>query len=309
MAGLLCLTGEWDAALDHARRGLELSRNDGTKTNEALLWGRMASVAAHRGDKRAARTAANESIRASAGGTSRTTLAALGLLELSLRRPDAAHEYLGPLVADVRSIGIVEPGAMRFATDDVEALVAVGDLDAAETLLDWYEGEARRLRRRSALATSARCRGLLASARGAPQQALDHLAVALQHHDAVPLPFERARTLLSLGATQRRLRRRRDARATLDGALAAFEALGANLWVERTREEIARIGGRTPIGDELTPTERRVAELAAAGRRNREVARELFLSEKTVEFHLRNVFRKLGIRARTELSHRLGGGA
>jgi DNA-binding CsgD family transcriptional regulator len=119
------------------------------------------------------------------------------------------------------------------------------------------------------------------------------------------MPFERARTLLALGQTLRRAKQKRRARETLGDALTSFEHLGARLWSERARAELGRIGGRTAARDELTPTERRVAKLAGEGRSNREIAAELYVTQKTVEFHLRHVYAKLGVRSRTELARRL----
>ena len=105
---------------------------------------------------------------------------------------------------------------------------------------------------------------------------------------------------------QRRAKQRAEARATLESALAVFEELGAALWAERARAEIARLGGRRARDrDELTETERRIAELAADGRSNREIAGELFVSERTVEANLTRAYRKLGVRSRTELARRL----
>ena len=122
----------------------------------------------------------------------------------------------------------------------------------------------------------------------------------------MPQPFDRARTLLALGTVQRRAKQRADARRTLEAALALFEELGAALWTERARAEIARLGGRRARDrDELTETERRIAELAASGRSNREIAGELFVSERTVEANLTRAYRKLGVRSRTELARRL----
>jgi DNA-binding NarL/FixJ family response regulator len=104
------------------------------------------------------------------------------------------------------------------------------------------------------------------------------------------------------------MKRKRPARADLDRALGSFEELGAPLWAERARTDLARIGGRPASPLELTATERRVAELAVRGLTNREVADEAFLSVKTVEANLRRVYQKLGVRSRTELAHRFGGG-
>ena len=127
---------------------------------------------------------------------------------------------------------------------------------------------------------------------------------AVIQHDRLPLPFELGRTLLVKGTVQRRAKRKREARDTLEQALEIFEGLGAVQWAERTRAELARIGGRAPSSVDLTPTETRVAELVAAGGTNREVADALFVSVHTVEANLKRIYRKLGIRSRTELASR-----
>jgi DNA-binding CsgD family transcriptional regulator len=117
-------------------------------------------------------------------------------------------------------------------------------------------------------------------------------------------PLEKGPTLLALGSVYRRARRKRDARAALEEAVVLFEALPVPLWAERARREAARIGGRVPAGDVLTETERRIAGLVAEGRSNGEIAKALFLSRKTVEWNLSNVYRKLGVRSRAELARR-----
>ena len=133
---------------------------------------------------------------------------------------------------------------MRFVPDEIEALIALGRLDEAEALLDVVELQAAQLDRASAMAAAGRCRGLLAAARGDIDGALASLEKALGQHERVAMPFEQARTLLVLGATRRRARMKRPAREALEQALAIFEELGARLWAEKARAELARIGGR-----------------------------------------------------------------
>jgi DNA-binding CsgD family transcriptional regulator len=121
------------------------------------------------------------------------------------------------------------------------------------------------------------------------------------------MPFERARTLLVLGQIQRRQRQRRAAAATLTEAARVFGELGTPLWAVRARAELERVAVSGAGGTGLTPAERRVAELAATGLTNREVAGALFISPKTVEANLARVYHKLGIRSRAELGQRMAG--
>lgn len=120
--------------------------------------------------------------------------------------------------------------------------------------------------------------------------------------ERLPQPLELGRTLLVLGTVRRRMRQKRRAREALEQAIATFEALPVPLWADRAHVELGHIGGRPAAGWELTATERQVAALVAEGLTNREVASRLYVTQKTVEFHLRNVFRKLGVRSRTELA-------
>jgi DNA-binding CsgD family transcriptional regulator len=115
-------------------------------------------------------------------------------------------------------------------------------------------------------------------------------------------PFELARTLLALGTMQRKAQHKRAARESLQRAVEIFERLGARLWLEKTRSELRRIGGRTSHEGQLSETERRIVELVVAGRRNREVAAELSLSPNTIAWNLSKVYRKLGVSSRTELA-------
>jgi DNA-binding CsgD family transcriptional regulator len=180
--------------------------------------------------------------------------------------------------------------------DAIETLIAVGELERAGTLLDTYEADAERLSSPWATAAAARCRGLLAAAEHDVGAAFVAFEVALGVLEAHHYPLERGRTLLCLGTVLRQAQRKRVAREALEAALAVFEELGARLWAERARAELRRISGRAPAPDALTETERRVAELAAGGHTNKEIAAELFMGVSTVEAHLSHVYRKLGVR-------------
>jgi DNA-binding NarL/FixJ family response regulator len=149
---------------------------------------------------------------------------------------------------------------------------------------------------------------LLAAAEGRVDDAVPAFERALSEHEGVPIPFDRARTLMAYGAALRRAKRKADARRTLEHAVAEFERLEAATFAERARSELERIGGRRPsAGDGLTPTEQQIAELVAEGRSNKEVAAALFVTVKTVEANLSKVYAKLGIRSRAALARRLAG--
>jgi DNA-binding NarL/FixJ family response regulator len=128
---------------------------------------------------------------------------------------------------------------------------------------------------------------------------------ALAEHERVSMPFERARALLVLGSVRRRAKRKRAAREALEQALATFEQLGARLWAAKARDELARVGGRPPATGELTETERRIAALAAEGMSNKEIASSLFVTPKTVGTQLSRIYRKVGVRSRTELARHI----
>ncbi len=110
--------------------------------------------------------------------------------------------------------------------------------------------------------------------------------------------------MLALGRVQRRARQRRAARESLEAARASFAERGARLWAERAQEELGRIGGRRATSGELTPSERRIAELVAQGKTNKEVAGILVVADRTVESALTQIYRKLGVRSRTELARK-----
>jgi DNA-binding CsgD family transcriptional regulator len=308
LANIEFLAGDWGAAERWATEGDELGAETGQPGQQAQARATLALVRACRGEIDAARAAAADALELSGDEVAfgwMTARWALGLLALSLGNAAAAHEELDLACAHVERAGVGEPGTMRFVFDDVEALVSLGRTADAERRLAFVEGHALRLDRACALATAARCRGLLAAAAGDREAALEAFARALAHHDRDPNAFDRARTLLLLGAIQRTAKQKRAARETLTEVLSSFDELGARLWAVRARDELARISGRAPSRDELTPTERRVAGLVAEGLTNQDVAAALFVSPRTVEFHLRNVFRKLDVRTRGELARRL----
>jgi len=235
-------------------------------------------------------------------------LAVLGFLELSLGRPAEADAYLSRALELEQAMGVREPAYFRIVPDEVEALVALGRLDEAEALRAPFVEAGRNLDRAWAIATGARCRALVLAARGDLTGASAAADEAVRVHDDLPLPFELGRTLLVRGTVERRAKRKREARDTLTRALEVFDGLGAALWADKARAELARIGGRAPSSLDLTPTEDKVAALVASGSTNREVADALFVSVHTVEANLKRIYRKLGIRSRTELASKFPSG-
>lgn len=185
-----------------------------------------------------------------------------------------------------------------------EAYVRGGRAQEADEIVAAFEGS--ELTSDPYLSAAAqRCRGLLADDDGFEP----HFRAALGLHEAIPSPFALARTRLAYGERLRRAGRRRDARGQLREALATFERLGAAGWAERARSEL-RASGQTlqkrdvDTADRLTPQELQIALQVAEGKTNKEVGAALFLSHKTVEFHLSRIYRKLDISSRAELIRR-----
>lgn len=200
----------------------------------------------------------------------------------------------------LRRLGMRDAGRFPFQADHVEALIARGEVDRAAALAG--ETHAREGSPPSpwTQVMAARSEALVQAARGELEAAESSLVGALALHEDLPVPFELGRTLLCLGKLQRRRNHRRLARDTLARAEELFDSLGAEHWADAARAERSRIGVRQSSG-ELTENERRVAELAAAGMTNAQIAAQLFISARTVEANLARAYRKLGIRSRAEL--------
>jgi DNA-binding CsgD family transcriptional regulator/Tfp pilus assembly protein PilF len=231
--------------------------------------------------------------------------AALGLGALVTNDLDAAVLQLDNAVRALDDGGVGNPNQFRVHPDLVEAYVRLGRVDEAEPVVEALERHAERTEIPWTLAAARRCRGIVtADVAEATTMFLD----ALELDDGASA-FERARTELCFGEHLRRHGLRRDARARLASALETFEHAGAVPWAERARAELQASGmtlrRRGPAAQEqLTPQELQIAQLVAEGRTNRDVAATLFLSQKTVEFHLTNIYRKLDIHSRSELVRR-----
>jgi DNA-binding CsgD family transcriptional regulator len=269
--------------------------------------GGRAMVAAYQGEVDLARRLASSGIEEAEVTEDEVVAAAyrtaLGFLEFSLGNDAAALEWFEPAVASFLQGNAGDPGLRHniVIPDAIEALAGLGRMAEAEELLAAWERAGERFDRPRIHATAARCRALLEAARGDLDAAIAQAEAALNHHRKLPVPFERARTLIVLGTLHRRAKHKAAARAALTDALEILETVGVPLWAERARVELARIGGRATT-DGLTPTEGSVADLVAEGLSNKEVAAELFVSVRTVEANLTRIYAKLGIRSRTELA-------
>ncbi len=232
-------------------------------------------------------------------------LPALGLSALAVGDVDRAVEVFSSVVELADGRQVRDPGAAPHRGDLIEALVKAGRVEETRRVLDALEQRATEAQRPGPRAIAARCRGLT----GTGDDFEGHFERALIEHRLASDPFEEARTNLLLGERRRRARRRGDARAPLRSALATFEALGAVPWAERARFELnatgESVGQRRSAYEELTPQELRVALAVVDGATNREAAASLFLSVKTVEYHLTKVYEKLGVRSRTRLARLL----
>jgi ATP/maltotriose-dependent transcriptional regulator MalT len=270
-----------------------------------------AAVAAYAGDEHTVRRDVVEALAASRRCGSRRLgewpVTMLGFLELSLGNYEAATATVAPLMPmlDVApdSTEIINAS---YVPDAVEALVHLGRLAEAESMIELLERNGVRLDRPWMMAVGGRCRAMLLAAGGDVDAANHAVEQALIDHDRLPMPFERARTQLLAGQLQRRQRQKDQAATTLREALKTFEDLNTPLWADRARAELARADVGVRRMSHLSPSEQRVAELAASGMTNRDVAAALFISPKTVESNLARIYRKLGIHSRAELGRHMG---
>ncbi len=304
--------GNWASAYADGFEAVDLAREAGEVGQLSYNLARLGWIEAARGDEAACRAHADEAIELAAGFSfgSSTIFAesTLALLELGIGQTEAAVDRLRVL-RRTGLFSVYEPNRLFWRPDLIEAGVRSGQLEEAEFTLAELEQQVARTRRPLSLAVLHRCRGMLAADDGFTE-AFD---TALQWHDASPAAFERARTELCYGERLRRARRRVEARAQLRAAVATFDLLGARPWAERARGELRASGESVRTHDassaeQLTAQELQVARIVAEGATNREAAAALFVSPKTIEAHLHSAYRKLGVRSRPALAHRLRSG-
>jgi DNA-binding CsgD family transcriptional regulator len=237
-------------------------------------------------------------------------LRARGTVQLLGHEPEAAVESLREVWEHLQREGVDEPGVFPVAPVLVEALVEVGDLDEARSVTVRLDELAHARDHPWAAAAAMQCQALVRLAGGEDDEAaVELLERAAGSLGELGLRFDHARALLQVGRAQRRRRKWAAARQMLEQAAAEFDAIGSPGWAQDARAELARVGGRRAApGGGLTPTERSVADLAAEGLANKEIAQALHVTVHTVETHLSSVYAKLGVRSRSQLASRLARG-
>jgi DNA-binding CsgD family transcriptional regulator len=305
---LECWTGNWGTAQEYATEACRIADESSRQTMRPATLYALALVLAHRGQVTQATELAVEALALceQTGNVpcASQALSVLGFAALSRGDHAAALPHLNRLVDATSAFGLGEPGVVRFLPDAIEALAAVGQVVRARSLARQLEALGESLGRPWAIASGARCRAMLDAIDGDLIGARSACGQALARFERLPMPFELGRTLLVAGMVERRARQKSAARQALERAAGIFERLGSPLWADKARRELPKLAAR-PNADGLTETERRIAALVARGHTNREVAAAVFITENTVQTHLRHIFGKLGVRSRTELAARL----
>jgi DNA-binding NarL/FixJ family response regulator len=312
LSGLLVYRGRWTEARRIAETAMEGYEREGSDLHPAWGLRGVALVAAHEGRLEDARRDADEGLRIAIERGDAVMAVfhrhILAFVALSLGIWAEADAQLTEAAALAAGVAVRHPGRFKLAGDGVEAALALGDVERAATIEATLDEAARIAPTPWVLAVGARSSALVAVARGDLAGAAASFDRAVVLHDDLAMPFERARTLLLKGQLHRRRKEKRHADEALRAALAAFEDLGAAVWADRARAELARVGRRPRAPRELTETERRVAELAGAGLSARQIAEQAFLAPKTVSNVLSRVYEKLDIHSRAELGALLASG-
>jgi len=302
--------GSWERAAAEVDEAVAIAEDSGSLGPLSFALAVRGRHGAARGDEAVARAdltrAAGMARERGIGGTAVWAQGALGFLELSAGHVRAAIAALEDARGMALEAALEDDLLIPWAADLVEAYARAGMGEDASRAAERLSASAAGNGTALALAVSERCLGLARSDE-------ERFEAALEMHADASQPFEHARTLLAYGLWLHRSRRRLDARDRLGAALEIFERLGARPWAELARAELRAAGatGREsePAPDDLTSQEVRIARAVASGATNKEVAAELFLSPKTIEFHLSSIYRKLGIRSRTELAGLVAEGA
>lgn len=308
LARVQFLTGDWSDALGTAATGLDLAHRSGITLLVPLMEWTRTQVYALRGDWDSAARCARAGDAGARDYEITRAPAALGRAALCEARADYAGvvRALTPLTQPWARDWVDAPGFWPWADVHANALVLSGRADEADTFLRRHEERAAASGHVSASARLCSARGRWHGGRGDLDAARESFDRALALLEPLPLTYDRARVCFAYGQTLRRAGRRAQADAVVSAARESYAALGAHTYVERCDRELAA-GGVNAVRvhrefDELTPQEEAVATLVARGRTNKEVAAELFLSVKTVQYHLTRTYAKLGVRSRSELA-------
>jgi DNA-binding CsgD family transcriptional regulator len=307
------LAGDWDEAVVHAERAVAVNDESEYGFTQSMVVSIAALVPAARGEWEVAEALLGGPGAVQPGDYERSVLAvAVSRARLAETRGDAAGVLaaLGPVPGFPFRDAVDEPGFWSWADLYAEALVATGRAAEADELLIPHEERAAQRGRLSSIGRLARARGRVEAASDRPSRAEEAFDRAVTASRQAGYPYERARAELAAGQFLRRAGHRRRAVELLEAAAETFTGLGAEPWALRCATELSGSGlhptsRRDRDQAALTSQELVVARLAAAGRTNREIAGELVVSVKTVEYHLRNAFQKLGITRRRELGARL----
>lgn len=308
VADLDTRSGWWRSAEETVIEAEVRCRHSGARNVRAMILVRGARLDAMRGSEDTCRARLAEAERiAHQGGLPIVRLHAASTLSLLAV---GAGDYEGAVASGRSALGLAQevelalPSVDLFVMDLVEALVRTGVSSEAAALVDDLERAAERLDNPLVGALCRRAQLLICDDSAVEATALR----AIELHTEVSFPFEAARTNLATGERRRRMGARRAARVVLAEAYSEFARLGARPWAERAAAELRAAGGRVGPGDRdrdplvtLSPQEVQVARFVADGATNQETAAAMFLSIKSIERHLTSIYRKLGIRSRTEL--------
>jgi DNA-binding CsgD family transcriptional regulator len=317
LAEVSAQAGRCRDALDYAGRAIRVTQEAGYSPGPAWQVGALAELAGGT----LARAAAYAERGLNASEQERDSifagrnLHALGQAQLRAGDARSGVRTLRRIRTLERAQGLADPSVLRWHSDLAAGLIAIGELEEAEeTILSARQGVANQTHNAGVIARLDRSEALLRAERGDVERAASLLGAAARRFQLLGQPIEQGHTLLVLGQVERRRRRHAAARAAVGDAIALFTQIGARPWIDQATRTLARVAGGA--GDArpdpaaalaaLTATEAGIAAMVREGASNREIAARMFLSVKTVEAALTRVYRKLGVRSRTQLSSRLG---
>ncbi|MDQ3932965.1 MAG: AAA family ATPase [Actinomycetota bacterium] len=303
--------GAWDDAVTHGHLAASTAEDADQLWSEPAFHAVASYPLSARGRWESSQKHVQAATRVAAllGDQASLSYSATAMAAMAAARGDsqAVVEALQPLLDVPRQDGTYEPGVLPWREMLIDAFTGLGRLEDAEAVLRPFEVMAAERKRHSSLANAARSRGNLEAAKGNAQAAHDAFAEAVEHSEQIWLPFDRALVELAYGAFLRRSGQRRAAVDQLESARTRLMALDAAPYLARCEQELKACGlapskRRHRTVTRLTPQELAVARLVASGKTNRQVADELVVSVKTVEYHLSNVYPKLGVASRSQLA-------